>query len=212
MAAARAKSQPWTKEFTVTHLKKVDDVVHFGGTHNQDPFEWVSYDGFNNRAKGEIKRIVEANGISYDRYKNYGGDAEVVIETMLNSSAGDLFRISLPDPDAVSILNLDNTAQGMINYALQIDYRIASTFEPLASTKIMKCAPNAIVINSGIPIPDVLKKIAKVKYKQDAEDEFYKAVGKVTYFRIFTHVNAHHHVYSNRSMLFLIIHGTEEMQ
>ena len=47
MAAAREKSQPWTEEFTVTHLKKVDGVVYFGGTHNQDPFEWASYDGFN---------------------------------------------------------------------------------------------------------------------------------------------------------------------
>lgn len=178
------KSQPWTREFTVTHLKKTDGVVYFGGTHNDDPFEYVAYGDFNSRAKGEIKKKLEEHGILYDRYKTYGDGREVLIDNLVNSSAGDLFRICLPDPDVAAAIDLDNSAQGYINYVLQIDYRVGSALDPFASTKIMKSAPSAVFINSGVPIPGVVKEIGKKEYADFKEDEFYKSVGKVTYFRI----------------------------
>ena len=67
-------------------------------------------------------------------------------------------------------------AQGQVNYALQIDYPIASTLEPLTSTKIVKSAPSSIVINSGIPMPGVLKKIGTVEHAPHADDRFYKCL------------------------------------
>lgn len=174
------KSKSYAERFVISHLKKVDGKVHFGGSYNDDPFEYISYDGFTNPGKSVMKNKLIQQGISYERYEKYGGNETITIDMLLNSSIGDLIRIPLSDPDVEDQLGEVELADGVIPVVVQIDYQIDTAGIPKASTKLIFTEQCRRVVNHGISINKVVKAIAEAEYEEKDQSDFVKAVGKVT--------------------------------